>query len=296
MKKNRWTQLALATASNVSTRTIRRWLEGNVSEIIENRINNVLGMITVGIDESESIQLLIYENLKELDKLVPNFKDQAFISSEIRGQELKNTIQNFKNGHLSVLIELLRIDLIEFGGSKILPRTIDILKNDFDSVEKINSLKRFFLSLLLLTVNTRGIPDIDSNNIIDIKLINNAFLITLIINSKQILVDENIFKLNQYGEVVYDHHYNFLIKTFNGKEIVESCIDILKKINIKEGLIKNGIEEKEIKFYADVINARILQRNRRTDHIFLVTNKNLYAEGGEFINANQLKKLMDSMK
>ena len=60
----------------------------------------------------------------------------------------------------------------------------------------------------------------------------------------------------------------FLIKTFNGKEIVESCIDILKKINIKEGLIKNGIEEKEIKFYADVINARILQRNRRTDHIF----------------------------
>ena len=149
IEKNGWTQLALATASNVSTRTIRRWLGGNVSEIIENRINNVLGMITVGIDESESIQLLIHENLKELDKLVPNFKDQDFILSEIRGQELKNTIQNFENGHLSVLIELLRIDPIEFGGSKILPRNIDILKNDFDSVEKINSLKRFFFSIAI---------------------------------------------------------------------------------------------------------------------------------------------------
>ena len=55
--------------------------------------------------------------------------------------------------------------------------------------------------------------------------------------------------------------------------------------------MKNDIEEKEIKSSVDVINARILQRNRRTDHIFLVTNKKLYVEGREFINGNQFKKI-----
>ena len=68
LKKHGWTQLALATASNVSTRTIRRWLEGGVSQSVEDRINKVLGIRTTGIDESKSIQFLIIENLKELDQ------------------------------------------------------------------------------------------------------------------------------------------------------------------------------------------------------------------------------------